>query len=139
MPAKDKFHDVVKAALQKDGWQITHDPLLLRIQGITDMYVDLGVQKLIAADRYGEKIAVEVKSFIGTSTISEFHTAIGQFINYRYALEVQEPERVLYLAVPLNTYNIFFIKTFIASVIQRSQINLIVYDIEMEEIAKWQT
>jgi len=41
--------------------------------------------------------------------------------------------------VPLNTYNIFFIKTFIASVIQRSQINLIVYDIEMEEIAKWQT
>lgn len=107
MPAKDKFHDVVKAALQKDGWQITHDPLLLRIQGITDMYVDLGAQKLIAADRYGEKIAVEVKSFIGTSTISEFHTAIGQFINYRYALEVQEPERVLYLAVPLNTYNNF--------------------------------
>ena len=139
MPAKDKFHDVVKAALQKDGWQITHDPLLLRIQGITDMYVDLGAEKLIAADRYGEKIAVEVKSFIGTSTISEFHTAIGQFINYRYALEVQEPERVLYLAVPLNTYNIFFIKTFIASVIQRSQINLIVYDIEMEKIAKWQT
>ncbi len=139
MPAKDKFHDVVKAALQKDGWQITHDPLLLRTQGITDMYVDLGAQKLIAADRYGEKIAVEVKSFIGTSTISEFHTAIGQFINYRYALEIQEPERVLYLAVPLNIYNIFFIKTFIVSVIQRSQINLIVYDIEMEEIAKWQT
>jgi XisH protein len=107
MPAKDKFHDVVKVALEKDGWQITHDPLLLRIQGIADMYVDLGAQKLIAADRSGEKIAVEVKSFIGTSTISEFHIAIGQFINYRYALEVQEPERVLYLAVPLNTYNIF--------------------------------
>jgi XisH protein len=139
MPAKDKFHDVVKVALEKDGWQITHDPLLLRIQGIADMYVDLGAEKLIAADRSGEKIAVEVKSFIGTSTISEFHIAIGQFINYRYALELQEPERVLYLAVPLNTYNIFFIKTFVASVVERSQINLIIYDIEAEEITKWQT
>ena len=138
MPAKDKFHDVVKAALEKDGWQITHDPLLLRIQGIADMYVDLGAEKLIAADRSGKKIAVEVKSFIGTSTISEFHTAIGQFINYRYALEVQEPERVLYLAVLLNTYNNFFVKTFVISVVQRSQINLIVYDIEREEIARWQ-
>lgn len=138
MPAKDKFHDVVKAALEKDGWQITHDPLLLRIQGIADMYVDLGAEKLIAADRSGKKIAVEVKSFIGTSTISEFHTAIGQFINYRYALEVQEPERVLYLAVPLNTYNNFFVKTFVISVVQRSQINLIVYDIEREKIARWQ-
>ncbi|MEG3845924.1 XisH family protein [Microcoleus sp. herbarium19] len=138
MAAKDKFHDVVKAALEKDGWEITHDPLLLRIQGIADMYVDLGAEKLIAADRSGEKIAVEVKSFIGTSTISEFHTAIGQFINYRYALEVQEPARVLYLAVPLNTYNNFFVKTFVSSVVQRSQINLIVYDIEREEIAKWQ-
>lgn len=138
MPAKDKFHDVVKAALEKDGWEITHDPLLLRIQGIADMYVDLGAEKLIAADRSGEKIAVEVKSFIGTSTISEFHTAIGQFINYRYALEVQEPARVLYLAVPLNTYNNFFVKTFVSSVVQRSQINLIVYDIEREEIARWQ-
>jgi XisH protein len=139
MPAKDKFHGVVKVALEKDGWQITHDPLLLRIQGIADMYVDLGAEKLIAADRSGEKIAVEVKSFIGTSTISEFHIAIGQFINYRYALELQEPERVLYLAVPLNTYNIFFIKTFVASVVERSQINLIIYDIEAEEITKWQT
>ncbi len=26
MSAKDAFHEVVKTALQKDGWQITHDP-----------------------------------------------------------------------------------------------------------------
>ncbi len=29
MSARDKFHDVVKSALQKDGWRITHDPLLI--------------------------------------------------------------------------------------------------------------
>ncbi len=65
------------------------------------------IYRFIAAERNGQKIAVEVKSFIGTSTIFEFHTALGQFINYRYALEVQEPERVLYLAVPSNAYNDF--------------------------------
>jgi hypothetical protein len=138
MSAKDRFHDVVKTALQKDGWRITHDPLTVRIEGIADMYIDLGAQKLIAAEQNGQKIAVEVKSFIGTSTISEFHTALGQFINYRYALEVQEPDRVLYLAVPLNAYNDFFTKSFIQSVIQRSQVNLLVYDVEVEEIVKWQ-
>jgi XisH protein len=114
MSAKDKFHDVVKAALQKDGWQITHDPLVLRVQGIADLYVDLGAENSIAADRQGEKIAVEIKSFIGTSTISEFHSAIGQFINYRYALELQEPERVLYLAVPLTIYNVFLSRRLLA-------------------------
>lgn len=139
MPAKDRFHDVVKIALQKDGWRITHDPLPIRIEGIADMYIDLGAEKLIAAERNGQKIAVEVKSFIGTSTISEFHTALGQFINYRYALEVQEPERVLYLAVPLNTYNDFFTKSFIHSVIQGSRVNLLVYNVETEDIARWQT
>lgn len=31
MPAKDMFHDSAKAALLKDGWTITHDPLSLRM------------------------------------------------------------------------------------------------------------
>ena len=139
MSARDKFHNVVKSALQKDAWRITHDPLLIRIENITDMYIDLGSERIIAAEKEGEIIAVEVKSFIGTSTISEFHTAVGQFINYRYALEEIGSERVLYLAVPLNTYNDFLNKPFIKTIIQRSQINLIVYDVETEEIIRWQT
>ncbi|MDZ8055783.1 MAG: XisH family protein [Aulosira sp. ZfuVER01] len=137
MSARDKFHDLVKSALQKDGWRITHDPLLIRIEGIPDMYIDLGAERIIAAEREGQKIAVEVKSFIGTSTISEFHTAIGQFINYRYALEEINAGRVLYLAVPLNTYNDFLNKPFIQTIIKRSQINLIVYNVETEEIILW--
>jgi hypothetical protein len=50
------------------------------------MSIDLAAEKLIAAEREGEKIAVEVKSFLErSSAISEFHTALGQFINYRGA------------------------------------------------------
>ncbi|PHM09846.1 element excision factor XisH family protein [Nostoc sp. 'Peltigera malacea cyanobiont' DB3992] len=44
----------------------------------------------------------------------------------------------LYLAVPLNTYNDFLNKLFIKTIIQRSQINLIVYDVETQEIIRWQ-
>jgi hypothetical protein len=138
MSARDLFHDAVKIALEKDGWVITDDPLHIRIGGVLDMYIDLGAEKIIAAQKEGQKIAVEIKSFVGASTISEFHLAIGQFINYRYALEDEDPERILYLAVPQNIYNDFFKVPFIQSVVRRSQLNLLVYDIEQEAIVQWQ-
>lgn len=68
----------------------------------------MAAERLIAAERGGEKIAVEIKSFIGTSAISDLHTALGQFLNYRIMLEVNQPDRLLYLAVPLETYETFF-------------------------------
>ena len=63
MPAKDQFHEAVKNALVKEGSTITDDPLFLKF-GEVDMYVDLGAEKVISAWKDGEKIAVEVKSFI---------------------------------------------------------------------------
>ena len=99
MPTKDIFHDAVKNALEKDGWIITEDSIYLDFGGV-EIFIDLGAEKLIAAEREGEKIAVEIKSFVGGSAISQFHTALGQFINYRTALSQEEPERELYLAIP---------------------------------------
>lgn len=83
--AKDIFHDTVKKALEKDDWTITHDPYRLRY-GIVDVYIDLAAEEAIAAEKEGRKIAVEVKSFASGSNISEFHTALGQFLNYRIAI-----------------------------------------------------
>jgi hypothetical protein len=56
MPAKDIFHNAVKNALIKDGWTITHDPLRLTWGG-KDMYVDLGAERLLAAEKAGQQIA----------------------------------------------------------------------------------
>jgi len=134
--AKDVFHDVVRKGLEKENWVITDDPLEIEVGGV-EMYIDLGAEQLLAAQRSGEKIAVEIKSFIAPSNISAFHTAVGQFFNYRVALEVQEPERVLYLAVPLGVYRDFFQKQFIQLVIQRSQLKIIVYDPASEVIVEW--
>ncbi len=137
MSARDAFHEVVKKALQKDAWQITHDPLSFNLGGVS-MSIDLAAEKLIAAEREGKKIAVEVKSFLEkSSAISEFHTALGQFINYRGALRRREPERILYLAVPLITYKTFFQLDFPKEMIQENKVKIIVYDIEREEIVEW--
>jgi hypothetical protein len=81
MSAKDKLHEAVRNALIKDGWNITDDPLYLKISEKIDFYIDLGAEKLISAEKEGEKIAVEIKSFIGKSNIFEFHAALGQFLN----------------------------------------------------------
>ncbi len=42
MAAKDRFHDVVRTSLEKEGWKITHDPLTLRVDAVTDLHIDLG-------------------------------------------------------------------------------------------------
>jgi len=134
--AKDIFHNVVRTGLEKEGWIITDDPLEVEVGGV-EVYIDLGAEKLLAAERSGEKIAVEIKSFIAPSHISSFHLAVGQFFNYRVALEAQESDRVLYLAVPLDVYLDFFQKQFVQLVIQQSQLKLIVYDSLNEVITEW--
>jgi hypothetical protein len=139
MSAKDKFHDAAKVALQKDGWVITDDPLRIRISSTTKLYIDLGAEKIIAAERDQQKIAVEVKSFLGASAMAEFHTAIGQYINYRYALGDFGYEQTLYLAVTSVIYDDFFLQPFVDKVIQRSQVNLLIFDAEKEEVVRWQS
>jgi hypothetical protein len=136
MPVKDKFHEAVKTGLQREGWTITADPLYVEFGGV-DMYVDLAAEKIIAAEREGHKIAVEVKSFTTPSLLSEFHTALGQFINYRTALQAKEPDRQLYLAVPEDTYTAFFTLPFTQAVIAQQRVKVLVYDAQQEVIVQW--
>ncbi|GAB1540606.1 hypothetical protein NUACC21_32750 [Scytonema sp. NUACC21] len=136
MSAKDIFHDTVKAALQKDGWTITNDPLYLRL-GDDQLRIDLGAERLIVANRDKEQIAVEVKSFLAPSVISEFHTALGQFLNYRAVLQLQQPQRKLYLAVPADIYRVFFRRDLPQLSIQTYQLKLIVFDQLAEVIVQW--
>lgn len=134
--ARDLFHQVVKDALVKDGWNITHDPFPIDY-GDVQMQIELGAERLLAATKDAETIAVEIKSFINPSNISEFHTAVGQYLNYRRALRAQEPNRVLYLAVPSQTYDEFFRLRFIQQGVEEYQIYLLIYDIEERSIVKW--
>lgn len=138
MPAKDIFHEAVKRGLQKDGWSVTDDPLTLKL-GDTQIYIDLGAERILAAERGDEKIAVEVKTFANDSAVFAFHVAIGQFINYQVALEQKQSDRLLYLAVPEDIYNTFFQSILAKAVVEKHNIGLIIYDPEKEMIIKWLT
>jgi len=98
MPALDIYHDQVKNALIKDGWTITDDPLTIRF-GRKVPYVDLAAQRLLAAERAGSRIAVEIKSFVGRSDVLDLEQALGQFVLYAEVLAETDPDRILYLAV----------------------------------------
>lgn len=136
MPAKDIYHRAVRSALEKEGWQVTDDPLSIKYEEVP-LYVDLGAERLIAAERGLEKISVEVKCFLSDSAISEFHTALGQYLNYRMVLSEIQPERTLYLAVPLDAYESFLSRRFAQKEIATHSLKLMVYNPEEKETVLW--
>lgn len=134
--AKDFYHDNVRLALEKDGWLITHDPYTVKVEEV-GYEIDFGVEPLIAAEKDYSKIAVEVKSFVGPSTINEFHKAVGQFNDYSVALEIQEPQRVLFLAIPEDIWERFFQKRIIQRSLERIGAKIVVYNPTTNTIVKW--
>jgi hypothetical protein len=138
MPALDIYHNAAKQALINDGWTITHDPLHLR-WGRKDMYVDLGAKRLIIAEREEQKIAVEVKSFLGVSEMQAFRDAVGQFAIYRSVLRRTYPDYVLYLAIRDVVYSSFFEEPIGQILIEDENLKLIIFDAEKEEILQWKS
>lgn len=101
------------------------------------MQIDLAAEALVAAEKNNQLIAIEIKSFLAPSTVSEFHTALGQFINYRVALRLKQPERVLYLAVPLFTYQEFFAEEVVRISIEENAVKLLIFDPDSQEVVQW--
>lgn len=94
MPARDIYHETAKNALIKDGWKITHDPLRIRLARGKNLFVDLGAERLLAAERGVEKIAVEVKSFTQPSDMKALEEAVGQFVLYARLLKRYYPDHM---------------------------------------------
>ncbi|MGB7272023.1 MAG: element excision factor XisH family protein [Geitlerinemataceae cyanobacterium] len=136
MPAKDLYHEVVKTALIKDGWQITHDPLILRL-GLRSVYIDLGAERLIAARRGSEKIAVEIKSFSSPSPIHDLENAWGQFFFYARVLQRKDPDRLLYLAISRTIFDTLFNEEAGQILQEEPGFRLIVFDPQTEEVTQW--
>lgn len=136
MAKLDKIHNAVKGALVKDGWTITADPFRLRYGG-RKLFVDLGAERVLAAEKGTEKIAVEVKSFVGASEINDLENALGQFIFYRAIMAEKEPDRELFLAVPDEVFTTLFEREF-RDLLQKYQlIKVFGVNEEKEEIVGW--
>ncbi|MBO0861158.1 MAG: hypothetical protein J2P21_22265 [Chloracidobacterium sp.] len=64
------MHDHVRRALENGGWTITDDPFGLK-WGSATLQIDLGAERLIAAEKIDQNIAVEIKSFVGRSQVDD--------------------------------------------------------------------
>ena len=136
MPAPDTYHDVVKHALMKDGWTITHDPYTLTF-GQRNVFVDLGAERVLAAEKGQEKIAVEIKSFQGASDVRDLEMAIGQYALYRALLSRFEPGRKLFLAVPYSVFVSTLEEPIARPVMEDLTIACLAFDPQQEAIVKW--
>jgi hypothetical protein len=136
MPARDRYHDQVKNALIKDGWTITDDPLHVK-WGKKDMYVDLGAERLLAAEKGERKIAVEVKSFLGHSEMADLEQAVGQYTIYGDVLSRAQPDRQLFLALNEEVYNNLFEEPIGELLLANHRVRLIVFDPHTETIRLW--
>lgn len=136
MPARDLIHEVVKKALEKEGWNITDDPLILFIKE-HNVAIDLAAEKLLTAEKGAQKIAIEVKSFTQPSLFYAFHEALGQYINYETALAEAEENRQMYLAVSNAVYENLIDNYIIEKSIERCKLRMIVVDLKRQSIEKW--
>ena len=136
--AKDIYHQAVRNALEKDGWTITHDPFRIpkKVMG-AKLEIDLGLEKIIVAEKDAEKIVVEVKSFLKTSLVHEFHSVLGQYLNYVIGLEKINSDRLLYLAIPKNAYQDLSEMPLFQMAIDKFDVKIIIFEPEKEVIEAW--
>jgi hypothetical protein len=138
MPRRDLYHDCVRRALVRDGWTITHDPLIMPFRG-RDLYIVLGAEAALGAEKAGEKIAVEIKTFGGSSETQDLERALGQYRVYRFLLSRHDPERVCFLAITLRVYEQIFVDPDVLALIAAEDVRLLVFDPHQEVIEKWIT
>lgn len=136
MPARDTYHPVVVRILQKDGWIITHDPYRIPV-GHKNLFIDLGAEKVIAAEREGKQIAVEIKGFEGQSEVHDLEEALGQYLLYLPFLRAQEPSRHLYLAIPREAFENLFEEPLGRGVLAEYSLRLLVFNPDAEESVRW--
>lgn len=134
--ARDKFHQEVREALEKEGWKITDDPLYMKV-GKIPIQIDLGAELLIGAEKEGTKIAVEIKTFGRASFITAFHEAVGKYIVYRTVLKHILSDRVLYLAIPEDTYAEFGSEPIVKSLFSEYDFKIIIYEPANQFITEW--
>jgi hypothetical protein len=137
MPARNLYHDAVVQALSADGWTITHDPLTLTFGG-KDLFIDLGAERpVLAAEKAGRQIAVEIQSFLSPSPVRDLQEAVGQYDVCRAVLGETEPGRTPYLAVPRRVYEGLLSERFGQFVVTRLQLKLLVFDEQPGRVVRW--
>lgn len=100
-------------------------------------FVDLGAERVLAAERKGQKIAVEVKSFLGRSFVNDIENALGQYVLYRSLLLRLEPDRKLYVAISTAAYKNVFQADAVREIMAELEVSIVVVELETRQVLEW--
>ena len=133
MPAFDSCHLQIVRALEKEGWSISLDQFLIRIDRSHRVYIDIEAHHFDSTSI----MVVEIKCFQDIeSETTDLYTAIGQYLIYRNLLERNAIAIPLYLAIPLEAYSGVFNRMAFPMITQ-NHVKMIVVDLEREVIDQW--
>ncbi|MEK7255470.1 MAG: element excision factor XisH family protein, partial [Bacteroidota bacterium] len=117
--------------------QITADPFTIFLkEDDTFLDVDLSAEKKNGGDELERLLAIEIKSFAG-SVINSFHEALGQFLDYQAAMEEQNINRTLFLAVSTEGWNRLNKLKFVQRRIRQFGLRFMVVNISTKSIVQW--
>lgn len=134
--AKDKFHDIVKEALEKEGWLVTDDAFQPYAAQEPSM-IDLESEPVILAEKEGEKIAVEVKSFTQAAIRMAFYEALGQYLGYSMAMKEVDVAQNFYLAISKEIRHHLEDYSIIKQSIKEQKVKLLIFDLATQKIIEW--
>jgi hypothetical protein len=137
---KDRLHKQARRALENEGWRITSDPFTFRFKLRSQLRVDLAAElgTLLEAQQGQRQIAVEVKPFDRKTLSTDIYIAVGQYYCYHSWLRRVAPNRVLYLAVPIEIVETVFQQPLGQSIQEdHGYIRLIGFNPATERIEQW--
>jgi hypothetical protein len=137
MPKKDNFHQTVVEALKKDNWTITNDPLFMPTKSGFNFYIDLGIERIINAQKGKEIVAIEIKSFSITSPLYSFYEMLGQFLVYNIGLKQQVLQWNLWIAISEAGYEKIVESPIFQEAIEIYQLKFVIINSAQKEIIKW--
>lgn len=137
--AKDSIHYAIKDALLNNGWEITDDPFTIDLEEDNTFFdIDLAAEKTEATLFHKRSmLAIEIKSFSGASVIHAFHEALGQFLNYRAALDEQGLDYELFIAISVRGWERLNGLKFIMRRVEQFKLKFIIVNLQDKKIEKW--
>ena len=94
-------------------------------------------QPVVLAEKDGDRILVEIKSFGGRSFMKDLQNAVGQYTIYRNILALSALEYELFLAIHESVYDAAFQQKAMSQIVELNQLKLLVVNVDTQEVVKW--
>ncbi|MCU0476995.1 MAG: hypothetical protein MUC99_12980 [Anaerolineae bacterium] len=138
MPAIDICEPQVVHALEKLGYQVTHQPYAIRLNQPREPLLFADLRLVSTRDTTRGIIVVEVKCFAsGRNVLDELYGAVGQCMMYRTILEQVEPDAMVYLSVPRSVHQAKLNNQSVIRLMREARLGFLVVDLETEEVVSW--